>query len=284
MSRVAFVTCAQLRNLSADDRLALDVLSARGHDVSAVVWNETATPWQSFDLVVLRSCWDYHRRPREFVHWLDQLEGQHVRLQNSIAIARWNMEKTYLRDLQEADVPVVPTYWLEPGTFQSLDALRRETGWSDIVFKPAISATAWRLWRARSEDAEVTDAARHAFDEHLFLAQPFMREIEQGEWSLVLFDGQFSHAVLKQARPGDFRVQNDFGGRSKAVVAPAGYLESAARILATLPECPLYARVDGVATLQGFVLLELELLEPTLFLAEHAEAARSFADAIERRL
>jgi glutathione synthase/RimK-type ligase-like ATP-grasp enzyme len=284
VSRIAFVTCEKLPALTADDRLALDALRPRGHDARPAVWTDGSIAWAAFDLVVLRSCWDYHLRPREFAAWLDELERTGVRVQNSLSIARWNMDKRYLRDLERAGVAVVPTRWFEPGTFQSLSALRRETGWTDVVLKPAVSATAWQLWRAREADGELPVETRRALDEHVFLAQPFMPTIEQGEWSLVFFDGRFTHAVLKQPRPGEFRVQDDFGGRSTAASPPAGFVESAERILATLAERPLYARVDGVETDAGLVLLELELLEPFLFFATRADASELFADAIERRL
>jgi glutathione synthase/RimK-type ligase-like ATP-grasp enzyme len=283
MSRIGLVTCAQIPDLTGDDRLALAELQARGHEVRAVVWSDDTVAWKAFDAIVLRSCWDYHWRPDEFTNWLDELERAGANLQNPVPTARWNMEKTYLRDLQQAGIATVPTRWIEPGTFRSLAALRDETGWTDMVLKPAVSATAWQLWRAPASASTMPEEIRQALDARRFLAQPFVGEIERGEWSLVFFDNRFSHAVLKQPRDGDFRVQEDYGGRSAAASPPAGFVEAGERILATLPEQPLYARVDGVDTSTGFMLLELELLEPVLFLAKHADAASRFADAIERR-
>lgn len=282
--RVAFVSCEALPELTSDDRLALDLLAARGHDTRAVVWTDATVDWAAFDVIVLRSCWDYHLRPHDFAAWLDLLADVRAPLENAVALARWNMEKGYLRDLEERGVPVVPTTWLEPGTPQSLAALRGSTGWTDIVVKPAISATAWRLFRLPADVEVWPPELAQALEVQRFLAQPFQDAIMAGEWSLVFFDGSFSHAVLKRPRPGDFRVQNDYGGSAEPGPPPAGMIAAAARVLDSLPKRPLYARVDGVDTARGLVLLELELLEPALFLASDAAAPTRFVEAIERRM
>jgi glutathione synthase/RimK-type ligase-like ATP-grasp enzyme len=282
--RVAFVSCEALPELTSDDRLALDLLAARGHDTRAVVWTDASVDWAAFDVIVLRSCWDYHLRPRDFAAWLDRIADLRAPLENSVALSRWNMEKGYLHDLEQRGVPVVPTRWLEPGSPLSLAELRTSTGWTDIVVKPAISATAWRLFRLPADVETWPPELAQALEVQRFLAQPFQDAIIAGEWSLVFFDGRYSHAVLKRPRAGDFRVQNDYGGSAEPGPPPAGMIAAAVRVLDTLPERPLYARVDGVDTAGGLVLLELELLEPALFLATDAAAAARFVDAIERRL
>ena len=114
----------------------------------------TPIDWAAFDALVLRSCWDYHLRPVQFRDWLDALDLARVPLHNSTRVARWNMDKTYLRDFDQHGLPIVPTRWLEPGTNVSLGELREETGWSDIVLKPAISATAWQLHRVRPTESQ----------------------------------------------------------------------------------------------------------------------------------
>jgi glutathione synthase/RimK-type ligase-like ATP-grasp enzyme len=162
--------------------------------------------------------------------------------------------------------------------------LRRATGWTDLVVQPAISATAWRLHRLGSAETTWPAELAAAIASDAFLVQPFVSEIADGEWSLIFFDARFSHAVLKRPRAGDFRVQEEYGGRAEPAAPPPQLVAEARAILDRLPERPLYARVDGVATHMGFVLLELELLEPALFLASHREAAVRFADAIEARL
>ena len=138
------------------------------------------------------------------------------------------------------------TVWLEPGDPPSLAELRRSTGWTDLVVKPAVSATAWRLHRLRPDQQTWPPELATAMAADAFLVQPFLTEIGDGEWSLVFFDGGFSHAVLKRPRPGEFRVQEEYGGHATAEVASPALIEQAQRILDLLPERPLYARVDGV--------------------------------------
>ncbi|HEY8548535.1 MAG TPA: hypothetical protein VIL35_01150 [Vicinamibacterales bacterium] len=283
MARFAFVTCAALPALTSDDRLAVAELEALGHHVTPVNWSDPSCDWTSFDAAVLRSCWDYHHRPDEFRTWLHRMASAGVRLINSVRLARWNMEKSYLRDLASAGVATVPSRLVAQGTNPDLDALRGSLGADSLVVKPTISATADATWHIGERDRTWPDGFHAALGQHDFLVQPFVPEIRNGEWSLILFDGVFSHAVLKRPKAGDFRVQHEFGGTAEAKSPPDQLVDLAGRILGTLPETPVYARVDGVETAGGFLLLELELLEPALFLATAGGAARRFADAIVAR-
>jgi glutathione synthase/RimK-type ligase-like ATP-grasp enzyme len=282
--RIGLVTFEGLPELTPDDRLASAALAARGHDVQPLVWTEPSIAWASFGALVLRSCWDYHRRPDAFQAWLAAREREGASLHNPVTLARWNADKRYLRDLEERGVLTARTVWLEPGDPPSLADLRRSTGWTDVVVKPAVSATAWRLHRLRPDQQTWPPELAAAMAADAFLVQPFLTEIGEGEWSLVFFDARFSHAVLKRPRAGDFRVQSEYGGHATAEIPSPALIEQAQRILDLLPERPLYARVDGVETAAGFLLLELELLEPALFFATDAESPNRFADALEARL
>ncbi len=286
MGRFAFVTWEGLPHLSTDDKLAADELEARGHSIAPAIWTDPAVDWRGFDLVVLRSCWDYHKRFERFTAWLARMETLGVRVANSTASARWNAEKTYLRDLQQGGVRTVPSVWLRRGTPVSMDRLRAEVAAlgvdaAELVLKPTVSATAWLTWRVSLDATALPEGFCAALAEHDFIVQPFIDEIVEGEWSLVFFGGTFSHAVIKRPREGDFRVQDEFGGRAELVRAPDALVSLAARILRCAPESSVYARVDGVETSAGFVLLELELVEPHLFLALAPGAPARFADALE---
>ena len=285
MSRIAFITSEKLPALVPDDRLALDLLRARGHEAQPAVWTNPALRWADFDLLVLRSCWDYHTRPQEFAAWLDALHTAGVQSRKHGRRSRagtwrrptsatWNAPASRRRR-RTGSRPARINRWRRSA---------RRPGGPTSCIKPAISATAWQLHRLPAEVTTIPDEARRALDERLFLAQPFVPEIADGEWSLIYFDGVFSHAVVKRPQPGDFRVQDEFGGRATAEPAPPDLVATGSRVLAALPARPLYARVDGVVTRHGFLLLELELLEPALFLSSRAGAHASFADAIEGRL
>lgn len=262
------------------------MLSAAGIDVVPAIWSDPTVDWRRFEAVVLRSTWDYHRHPDEFRAWLDQLDADGVALWNPVPLARWNMDKRYLRDLAARGVRSVPTAWIAEGKGVDLDALMEEHGWTDAVLKPVVAATSYRTERVSrdpgSARASVAERLPALLEHGAAMLQPFVSQVrDEGEWSLMFFAGEYSHAVLKRAAEGDFRVQEEFGGTSQAIEAPGELRESAARVLDAVRHPWLYARVDGVRDADGdLLLMELEMLEPLLFLAHHPQAAARFADAI----
>ena len=274
--------------VTEDDRLLADALSARGASVHALPWSDPAARWSEFDAVVVRSPWDYFLRAREFHAWLDRLETERARVHNDVRVLRWNAEKSYLRDLGARGIPVIPTRWLAAGSATSLGDVRRETGWAELVVKPTVSGGAHRTWRA-APAAQSDDDARLAvmLDDGAVMVQPLVAEIERdGEWSLVFFAGQYSHAVLKRPRSGDFRVQREHGGTLESVEPAASVIAEAARVIAAIPfggAPPLYARVDGCIVNGQLLLMELEALEPELFLRCAPESPDRLAGALLAR-
>lgn len=280
--RIAFATHAALKELTPSDRLAADELGRRGVSVTPMIWSSPAD-WRSFDAVVIRSTWDYYTRPAEFLAWLQGLEAQQVAVWNPVVLASWNLHKGYLRDLERAGVTIVPTAWVsDPADFGSLEQLLRSRGWADAVVKPAVSASAHRTWRTHGP---ITDTDEQQFRELAaageVMVQPFVEALARdGELSLVFLGGEFSHAVLKRAAAGEFRVQSKFGGTVTRVDAPAEWVTQARSILDAVRGPWLYARVDGCILDGRFVLVELELLEPDLFLNYEPLAPARLADAL----
>jgi glutathione synthase/RimK-type ligase-like ATP-grasp enzyme len=285
---VALVTYEARPEATDDDRLLAEALSARRVAVRAIPWSDRAARWSEYDAVVVRSCWDYFRRAGEFHAWLDHLEAEGARVHNDVRILRWNADKAYLRDLEARGIPVIPTRWIDAGTRTSLAELRRDSGWDELVVKPTVSGGAHRTWRSTA-DTETIDDARLAemTEAGAVMVQPLVREIErEGEWSLVFFDGGYSHAVLKRPCSGDFRVQREHGGTLELAEPGASLITDAKRAIAAIPfggSAPLYARVDGCVVNGGLRLLELEVLEPELFLRYAPEAAERLADALLAR-
>ena len=280
--RIAFVTCAQVPGLSADDLLAVAELSRRGAEVEPAVWDDPGVRWSRYDRVVIRSCWDYHHRVDEFLSWLDRMEAEKVPLWNPARVVRGNVDKAYLDGLAAAGLPVVPTAHLERGAAVDLAVLLDERGWREAVIKPSISASAFRTLRAGRGEAA---AAQRELDALLagsgVLIQPFLAEIQtRGEWSLIFLRGEYSHAILKLPGAGDFRVQQELGGSADAASPAPALIEQARAVVAKIPGPWLYARVDGVEIGGVFTLMELELIEPSLFLVSDREAPARFADAI----
>lgn len=279
--RVALVTCLKVPGLTDDDRLLVPALAGRGAAVEAVVWDDPAADWERFDRLVLRSVWDYHLRPAEFDAWLADRESGGAPMWNPPALVRWNAHKAYLRRLAERGVATLDTEWLARGSAASLGAVMDARGWSDVVVKPAVSASAYRTFRVARRAADAQQAGLDAIlSDGDALVQPFAPEIADGEWSLLFFGGAFSHAVRKRPAAADFRVQEELGGRAENEVPDAGVVAQAAGALAAAPGRTAYARVDGIVRGGAFVLMELELVEPVLYLARHPEAAARLAAAV----
>ncbi len=283
--RVALVTCSSFRELTDDDRPVLGELWALGIEAEAAVWDDPSVEWRRYDAAVIRSTWDYYLSPDSFDAWLSRIDGLGVPLWNPAPVVRANREKTYLRALDAGGASVVPTIWVGRGSTDAFDALLASRGWSDAVVKPAVSAGAFRTVRARRGDPEGEAALRSALAHSAAMIQPYMAEIAaEGEWSFVFIGGAFSHAVLKRPRAGDFRVQEDYGGTVEAAVPPAELLAQAREAARLSPGPRLYARVDGVRRGRELAIMEVELIEPSLYLSRAPGAARALAVAIRERL
>jgi hypothetical protein len=277
--KICFVTCSIKPDFAIDDLPAVELLMSMAVAVRPLPWDVYSDDWNSFDLVVIRSCWNYHLYPEEFAQWLDLMESRKVKLLNKAKTVRWNYHKGYLKVLHDKGVPIPPTLWINKGSRANIFEIFKQNQWDKAVVKPAISATAHNTFVVSFNSA---DPEQNHFSELLghfdLLVQKFMPEVKQeGEWSLIFFNKKFSHAVIKRPKARDFRVQNDFGGTAEAASPPLFVLKQAEKILALIKEPLLYARVDGVVSNNQFLLMELELIEPMLFLKE-GNAASKFAD------
>lgn len=260
------------------DHLVQLGLEARGLTVEARRWDLPGA-WDAAALVVLRSTWDYAGRIEEFRAWLDRLDAAGVAVCNPTDLVRWNLHKSYLLDLERQGVPVVPTRLVERGSALSLAEVSADAGWGDVVVKPAVAATARLTVHEAREGTAAT--ARH-FTELVaaedVLVQPFVPAVvEEGEVSIVAIGGEPTHAVRKRAKPGDWRVQVNFGGTDERIALDDELLAVAARALGALDEPPAYARVDVARHAGRYHLMELELIEPELFFDHAPDAADRLA-------
>lgn len=284
--RVALATYDVAPRLAPDDQLLVPALAAFGIRASPAVWSDATIDWSAFDAVVIRSCWDYHRRYAEFRSWLDRLDELDRRVWNSTALVRWNSNKRYLVDLAARGVETVPTRLVADASSDAVVALARDAGWTRLVVKPTVSASAYETHAVELPLSDVDRRAVERIAAHAdVLVQPFLDEVTtDGELSLVFFDGVFSHAAIKRSRPGDFRVQTEHGGTVAPIDLASPVVDRAREALAAVDELPLYARVDGVGDERSFRLMELELIEPHVFLSGASGAAARFAAAIAKRL
>lgn len=252
--------------------------------MKAAVWSDPLVDWAKFASVVIRATWDYHLDDDRYAAWLRRCQTEQVNLWNRAPTVLANLDKQYLARFADAGVAIVPIEYIERGATQSLRNLLERRDWPRAVVKPAVSASAYGTWRTSRSSATVDQAQ---FDELVMrravLVQPFADEIvTSGEWSIVFFDGEFSHAVLKKPASGDFRVQEELGGHAEPRRPSAVLVEEARRVLSHVAEPLLYARVDGIERDGHFILMELEINEPFLYLGSSSGAAERFADAIVR--
>jgi hypothetical protein len=284
--RVALVTCAAFPQLYEDDLLLATALAELGIRGDPAVWSDDAIDWMSFDALVIRSPWDYFERSDEFRAWLDARIASRVLMCNSGDILDWNYDKRYLQELAAAGVSLVPTICIARGEKADVAALARARGWNEIVVKPTISGGAYRTYRFFIDDAATyAREIEQTLSDCGLLVQPFLSEVMTGgELSLLFFDGVYSHAVCKRPKPGDYRVQFQFGGTSENVEVDASLIAQARACVLASPSLPVYARVDGLVKDGQFLLMELEVFEPLMFLARNADAAGRFAKAVQGRM
>ncbi|HSO40851.1 MAG TPA: hypothetical protein VLT33_50340 [Labilithrix sp.] len=278
--RVAVASCRKLPEPDVDEPLLLAALAAAGIEAKIMAWDDPGAAFEAQDLVVLRSTWNYHADVDAFVAWAERV-GARTRLLNPAPIVAWNARKTYLADLEGRGVDVVPTVFVLRETEVRLGAILDERGWDEVVIKPVVSAGSFRTERFGRAGL----VAGQAFLEALVgdrdaMVQRWMPSVETyGERSLVWIDGEFTHAIRKTPR---------FAGGveqvSEAVPIADDERAFATRALAPLAAELLYARVDVVRDAEGVLrVMEVELIEPSLFFLQSPKALERFVAAIARR-
>lgn len=277
MKRVALATCRRLPEPDPDAGPLLDAARIAGVDASWKAWDDPAVDWSRFDAVVLRSTWDYIHHLDAFLEWAQRVSGL-VRLLNPFPVVRENVDKGYLGRLP---VPAVPTLYAARGTDAPLDLLLAGRDWGELVIKPRVGAGSFKTERfAAQRRGEAQSFLRALTAERDALIQPYLRSVEgYGERALVWIDGAFTHAVRKDAR---------FGGSAEHVSAAAVPIAPDERAFGEAALGPyekelLYARVDVARDEDGSLrLMELELIEPSLFLVQCPDALRRLAAALAR--
>ncbi|SMP47595.1 glutathione synthetase, ATP-grasp domain [Desulfonatronum zhilinae] len=271
-----------LRNILRDDELLQNALAALGLSSVRLDWAASDVDWSAFRCAVFRTTWDYFDRIVEFSAWLRRIQTQ-TRLCNAPETIWWNLDKHYLADLQARGVPVVPFRLLEPDAPQSLRELLEVAGWEEAVLKPCVSGGARHTYRVHRDDADaLQEQVRPLLVAEAFLLQPFIHDVIQtGEDTVMVVNGRVTHAVRKVPKAGDFRVQDDHGGTVHHLEPTREHVELAQRAMAACEPAPSYGRVDMVRDEHGkLAVMELELIEPELWLREHLPAAEEFAQAI----
>jgi glutathione synthase/RimK-type ligase-like ATP-grasp enzyme len=282
--RIALATAADQVPTDQDDAPLLAALAGAGHDADLVAWDDPAVAWEAFEAVLIRTTWDYHTRREAFVAWAAAVEAR-TRLFNAAEVVRWNTHKGYLLELEERGAPIVPTAWLARGDQVDLAALAAARGWREVVLKPAIGAGGAGIARVLPEDGQATlDALAAAGD---VMVQPYVPTIATaGELSVILFDGEVSHAVRKVPAAGGLLVQIEHGGIYEPLLqVPADAAALARWVVEAAGHDLLFARVDLLTDEVGSWLVnELEVTEPGLFMHLVPDSAERLVAALEDRV
>jgi hypothetical protein len=293
MARIGFLSAScilgapsELREDGWEHDLEFEALRAgceeRDLHLKAVVWDDPNLNPVDFDAFVIGTTWDYAQQPSAFLAVLTELSAQRP-LFNPLSVVRWNLDKSYLRELGAAGVPVVPTLWRERCDAATVEAAFEDLDSDELVLKPAVGASAWRQVRLRRGDPL---PPRAELPPGVTLIQPFLPSVvREGELSFVCFDGRFSHALRKMPARGDYRSQSIYGARESVHVPRPDELRLTEAILNRVPRRLLYGRVDLLRGADGGLLLvELELIEPYLYPVQGPQMGRRFARALERML
>ncbi len=296
MIDVTIVTCKKylhnkegnsyIHTIFLEYTLLKDALESKGISVKRTHWDNPDYDWSQTKAVVIRTVWDYFERFDEFNTWMIQAASV-TNLINPLPLQQWNSHKFYLQQLQEKGVRIVPTEFVAKGFKTSLEEISVKRGWTHLVIKPAISAAAFHTYKVSAENRAAKEIV---FQELLvsrdMLVQPFIETIvDKGEASLMVMNGTYTHAILKKAKQGDFRVQDDYGGTVHLYNPSKEEIEFAEYINTQCPVLPIYGRVDIVWDAAGKPMLsEIEFLDPELWIRNAPTTAEILAEGIAKAI
>jgi glutathione synthase/RimK-type ligase-like ATP-grasp enzyme len=282
MPNIALLTCQRLPDLFETDQTLIPLFKQRGIYAEAAIWNDPSIDWKKYDALVIRNTWDYYTQSNAFLNWLKQIRDSEILMLNPAEVVLQNIHKFYLRDFEQQGIRIIPTIFSDYREPAQLHALKQKR-WEKVVIKPAISAGSYQ-----TKVYDVSELTQQTLNElhsnNDWLIQPFLLEIEQGELSMIFFNGRYSHAAIKKPKDGDFRVQRQYGGQYQLFNPDPTLLATAEKIISQIPQQLLYARVDGVMINNEFHLMELELIEPDLYFELDESIKTRFIAAVENVL
>ena len=273
-----------IQNILDEDNYVLNAIENKGLKVVRLSWDDKNFDWSSTKYILFRTTWDYFERFSEFSSWLNRVSKQ-TKLLNSEEIIRWNIDKHYLLDLQRNGINICESYFIEKGETKTLQSLSNQHKLTDFVLKPCVSGSARHTYKINQRNINEHEAIfTKLIRNEAMILQPFQYSIiEKGEISLMVMNGKFTHAVLKTAKKGDFRVQDDFGGTVQIYTPTPPEIDFAVKAVKACKETPIYARVDVFTDNNGnLAIAELELIEPELWFRKHPKAADQLAKGIQQ--
>jgi hypothetical protein len=284
MPKCAFLTIKDLSNFECYDDKLIQPMSENGWVCDFIPWDKQNVDWNQYDLAIVRSTWDYQDRIDEFLKVLKEIDSSNCILQNSLELIKWNIDKDYLKNLSNKNVKIVPSLFFNKFSVEKFKKCFPYFSTNKLVIKPNVSANADNTYVVSSKDFSIilTDI-EEVFKNRKHIVQPFIENIvDEGEYSLIFFQNRHSHTLLKKPSKGDFRVQEEHGGKLNIVKnTEKKLLETAKDIIKKVPFESLYSRIDLVRCKETFLLMEIELIEPSLYFNLKPDAANQFSSIIQ---
>lgn len=273
-------------NTVNEDETLSSILTELELDHEIVPWSDPTINWSKYTTLLIKSTWDYFDYYPEFLKWIDKIKGLNIQVLNGLDTVLWNSSKSYLSEIKEKGYPVISGMQLNKGTKVVFELIQEAVKSNTWVIKPLVSGGAKNTLKIQSSDwLKYSGKVQDLVNQEDFLVQPFIKEVQEiGEYSLIFFNAEFSHAVLKTPAKGDFRVQHYFGGEIKVIEPSSKMIKAAKSIIDEFAPGSLYTRVDGVEVDGEFHLMELELIEPYLFLSSNPRAISNYKKALKQRL
>lgn len=286
MDKIAILTGQRVPELLPYDQHVRELLRQKGVESEILLWEEMPTDFSRFNMVLCRTIWGYHTDIQKFYRFLDQLQAANVPVWNPVEIIRKNAHKFYLRELQQKGFNLIPSLWLEKNTHHELSALLQKQNWQKAIVKPAISADSENTYLCDMQNAtQVQPQVERLLQNSEVIVQRFMDEITtQGEFSTIFFSNGYHYTVQKRPKKGDFRIQVRYGGKYTQTRLAPEILNQVEQIARPFLDKTLYTRIDGIVRQNRFFLMEVELIEPDLYLDIVPQAAPQLVDSILQKL
>lgn len=282
---MGLITYHKLSALNEDDQLLAAELIQQGFIIKIVDWEDERFDWSKLDLIIIRSIWNYHLNHEKFIDWIRRIESLGAKIWNNPQILEWNSNKKYLEEISRSFTTIDSIFVSKNQLDTNLDVLKQKY-WDRIIVKPVISASAFNtiktsVTQLMNDISIISDNLNHSD----LVIQPFIKEIQTlGEWSVIYFNGKFSHSVLKKPKSGDYRTQPELGGSALVKRCSDEIIKTGKDIISFISnkfDAPiLYARIDGIEINDKFTLMEIELIEPFLYFGKEDNAPLRLVDAL----
>jgi glutathione synthase/RimK-type ligase-like ATP-grasp enzyme len=281
--KIVLASCAGRADAVSADALLVAALQAQGVQVETRHWNDTSVLWHRCDAIVVRTTWDWYVDVAAFTGWLDRVQVR-TQLLNPPQTLAWGLDKRFLLDLAASNVPVVPTLALSVADTARVARWAAHHGYDELILKPSLSAGSIGVVRTQVGDIETTllqDWPQQA----VRLVQPYLRTIEtDGELSIVFIDGKLSHGICKTPKVGEFRIQSEYGGKNTPIDPDDAAQAVAKAAIAAIPGDPVFVRIDMLHDGSSYRVIEVEVIEPDLYLSVAPQAADRLAQALVKRV